>query len=222
MSEKIYSLLLRLYPSRFRQRYQAEALQLLHDRIADERGGLRRLRLWFDLFCDLAWGLPRAYRNTYAIAAVPHAASGHDGIPVFASLHEEPLKPGSILLASLLSVATVALFALLMSLVSPYGPFSGANSRLSPVPNGQTANPDVPITAKEREAQVRAVAQLLDCGFDRLGVLPGNVGYVKVNWLADPAKCQKIVQRVAWQLNQADAVSSTCEAAERETRRWST
>jgi len=64
MSERIFACLLRLYPARFRQRYQAEALQLIEDRLRAERGFLRRRRLWVELLADLASGLPQAYRNT--------------------------------------------------------------------------------------------------------------------------------------------------------------
>ena len=43
MSEKIYTRLLRLYPSSFRRRYEGEALQLIRDRFRDETGFLREL-----------------------------------------------------------------------------------------------------------------------------------------------------------------------------------
>src|SRR5579863_6039595 len=62
MSEKIFALLLRLYPAGFRRRYGEEATRLLRDRLNDERGFARRLRLWFDLLVDCATGLPQAYR----------------------------------------------------------------------------------------------------------------------------------------------------------------
>jgi hypothetical protein len=38
MSEKLYALLLRLYPSRFRRAYGDEAQQLVRDRLRDESG----------------------------------------------------------------------------------------------------------------------------------------------------------------------------------------
>jgi hypothetical protein len=46
MSEKIYARFLHLYPSRFREAYGEEALQLFRDRARHERGLFRRLRLW--------------------------------------------------------------------------------------------------------------------------------------------------------------------------------
>ena len=49
MSEKIYTRLLRLYPSSFRRRYEGEALQLIRDRFRDETGFLKRARLWWEI-----------------------------------------------------------------------------------------------------------------------------------------------------------------------------
>ncbi len=43
MSEKIFTLLLRLYPAAFRTRYSEESLQLIRDRLRDETGFLARL-----------------------------------------------------------------------------------------------------------------------------------------------------------------------------------
>src|SRR5579871_2910543 len=68
MSEKIFAFLLRLYPARFRQRYQAEALELLHARFREERGLAPRLRLWMDLLADFVVGLRQAHRNSYPAA----------------------------------------------------------------------------------------------------------------------------------------------------------
>ena len=63
MSEKIYAWLLRLYPSRFRQEYGDAAMQLFRDRSRHERGLLSALRLWLDLFTDLAISVPLQYRD---------------------------------------------------------------------------------------------------------------------------------------------------------------
>jgi hypothetical protein len=58
MSERIFALLLRLYPKPFREHYGAEYLQLSRERLRNETGAGRRLRLWFDLLVDLAVSLP--------------------------------------------------------------------------------------------------------------------------------------------------------------------
>ena len=62
MSDKVYSWLLRLYPSHFRQAYGEEARQLFRDRARAEKGFLPAVRLWLDLLVDLAISLPREYR----------------------------------------------------------------------------------------------------------------------------------------------------------------
>ena len=77
MSEKIYALLVRLYPSHFREAYGEAALQLFRDRARDEKGFFSRVRLWFDLLTDLAISVPREYHHIHADArssfrAVPY------------------------------------------------------------------------------------------------------------------------------------------------------
>ena len=64
MSEKMYTRLFRLYPSRFRKEYEDEALQLIRDRLRDEKGFFKRARLGWDLVADVLTGLPQAYRNS--------------------------------------------------------------------------------------------------------------------------------------------------------------
>lgn len=59
MSEKIYTWLLKLYPTRFRDDYGASALQLFRDRSRAERGVFRRFRFWVDIVTDLVISLPR-------------------------------------------------------------------------------------------------------------------------------------------------------------------
>jgi Peptidase family S41 len=53
MFETLCALLLRLYPSEFRDEYGPAALQLMKDRARDERGVFRRVRLLMDLVLDL-------------------------------------------------------------------------------------------------------------------------------------------------------------------------
>lgn len=202
MSEKILAVLLRLYPVRFRERYQAEALQLLRDRARDEPGLLRRLRLWVEMVVDLALGLPQAYRNSYATPA--QVAAGPNGLPSFASLDPEPLKAGSVVTASVVAVGTLALFSFLMTQVTGYHPFGGSTERLSAAPNGRVDNPATQSAADKQEW--REAAQVESCGFSNLGLLPGNLGFVKINWLATPATCGGTAQDVIRRLDDADAI----------------
>src|ERR1700722_4152416 len=97
MSEKIYTRLLRLYPSRFRKEYEAEALQLIRDRLRDERGFFKRARLGWDLVTDVLAGLPSAYQNSYTVTESVPFSFNAASIPSFKILDEEPLGRGSIL-----------------------------------------------------------------------------------------------------------------------------
>lgn len=69
MSEKLYSFLLRLFPSEFRQRFGEESIQLFRDRFREEKGFGLRLRLWVDLICDLAVTLPREHARVQSPVA---------------------------------------------------------------------------------------------------------------------------------------------------------
>jgi hypothetical protein len=91
MYERVYRALLCLYPRRFRESYGEEALQLFRGRMEDERGWLRRLRLWLDLLLDLGAIRIRGYREATVVGTA--AATGQRaGIPSFASLEVRALE----------------------------------------------------------------------------------------------------------------------------------
>jgi hypothetical protein len=91
MSEKIYTLLLNLYPSRFRKSYKDEALQLFRDRARDEKGFFPSLRLWMDLLADLASSIPSEYYRAQPALVVATSQQPLDGTPSFHVLeHEVP------------------------------------------------------------------------------------------------------------------------------------
>lgn len=102
MSERFYRVLLRLYPSRFRQSYGKEALQLFRDRMGDERGWLRRSRLWLDLLVDLGAIRIRGYHEAATVRAAAEAGAGR--IPSFASLEERPVEARFLVWGGFLSV----------------------------------------------------------------------------------------------------------------------
>ncbi len=205
MSEKIYSCLLRLYPARFRQRFEGEALQLFRDRLRDEQGALRRLWLWMDLFVDLVAGLPMAYRNAYAPpAAAPSWVPG-SGIPAFQSLEEEPLSPRSIAMGSMVAICTLALFIFVMSHAAAFHASSGLMQRLNAAAAGSERNPGEQSVAERLERQLAASRQQ-ECSFEKLELHPGNIGYVKFSWFANPAICGEVADAVMSRLSQTDAV----------------
>jgi hypothetical protein len=133
MSEKIYAYLLLLFPRAFRRYYQEEALRLLRDRLRDESGIYRRLRLSWDLLVDVIRALPQAHRNSYAEAT--HAASlapNVDGVPSFQILEREPIRRETIVSAFVLSLSALGALMYAMEWPVPYQPVQ-RNGRISPV-----------------------------------------------------------------------------------------
>jgi Peptidase family S41/N-terminal domain of Peptidase_S41 in eukaryotic IRBP len=124
MSEKIYALLLRLYPSRFREAYGDEALQLFRDRSRDERGFLPRLRLWLDLLSDLALTVPREYFHVQPELVSYSAHFRSEGVPSFFVLVDESPGPGALLFGGLLSLAALLTFSVLLNHGVKYVPLS--------------------------------------------------------------------------------------------------
>lgn len=110
MSEKIYALLLRLYPSHFREAYGDEALQLFRDRARDEKGFFPTLRLWLDLLADLAISVPREYGYVQPALIAGSAQHRLAGVPAFHVLQSEAPRPVAMLFGSVLSLVVVGTF----------------------------------------------------------------------------------------------------------------
>ncbi len=127
MSEKIYALLLRLYPTRFRREYRDEALQLVRDRIRDERGWGRAV-LWIDLLTDFARSAPRAHWNERTGVVGPAVPSGAGGAPLFQILEEERMRPETVVVAGLVASSMLAMLGFLMSRPGVYPGWVGGGS----------------------------------------------------------------------------------------------
>jgi hypothetical protein len=154
MSEKIYTRLLRLYPSRFRKEYEGEALQLIRDRLRNETGFCKRARLWWDLVMDVFVGLPQTYRNSYAVSEAASLSPNTEGIPCFKVLEQEPLGHASILLGSTLSLAALVAFGFLLSWSVAHLPVPDSHGRTSPIESvmerlNQPTVPDTPTGGAE-------------------------------------------------------------------------
>jgi len=152
MSEKIYSLLLRLYPSHFRARYGSEALQLFRDRLRDEKGFWASVRLWSDLLLDFAVSLPQEYlsvRTEFVGAAPLHSANG---VPSFYFLEPELLRPGALLFGALVSSLAIVTFSILLGHAGGYAERAGASlGRISGEPGlSQSQAAEVSSAANER------------------------------------------------------------------------
>ncbi|MDR3742278.1 MAG: S41 family peptidase [Terracidiphilus sp.] len=128
MSEKIYALLLRLYPADFRRMYGDEALQLVRDRMRDEQGVWAKARLWWDLLADFAATAPREYGNVPAQLAGAAAGQRVGGGPSFWILEDEPMRAGTWVWASVFSLLLVGTSAVMMDHAGghPLGSFRGA------------------------------------------------------------------------------------------------
>jgi hypothetical protein len=103
MSEKLYGLLLKLYPNHFRRAYGDEAVRLVLDRARDEKGFLRGLRLWLDLLVDLVISLPREYSKAPRTRIL--VANPVDGDPSFQLLRGRSVNPALLVPAGLLTAA---------------------------------------------------------------------------------------------------------------------
>ena len=103
MSEKLYALLLYLFPVGFREVYGEDALDLFRSRWRDEHGLLLRLRLWIDLLTDLAISAPREYRFARAIFNSQCARPDLGTIPSFHVLAADRIRPTSLLMGSMLT-----------------------------------------------------------------------------------------------------------------------
>ena len=158
MSEKLYAYLLRLFPPAFRKRYEGEALQLLRDRLGEERGIFQRLRFSFDLMVDILRALPQAYRNSYAMA--PEASMGDQASsePSFRVLQKQPLRGEALALAGIVSLAVVTAFSFLMTRPVLYRT-DVRNRSISPIESviKRLNEPGVPGTI---ESMPRATAQI--------------------------------------------------------------
>ncbi|HJZ65545.1 MAG TPA: S41 family peptidase [Candidatus Acidoferrum sp.] len=119
MSEKFYALLLRLYPAQFREDYGEEALRLFRDRFEDERGFLPRLRLWFDLICDLTVSIPREYLRPASPRAAARTSAVYPGLYV---IELEPLRFSALLSGGVVTVFAVGIvYAALISQAQAIG-----------------------------------------------------------------------------------------------------
>ncbi len=126
MSEKLYALLLRLYPTGFRTAYGAEAMQLVRDRLRREKGFVGLLRLWLDLLADFVVSLPREYRHAQPILANSPAPGRSEGVPSFQVLEDEPIGAGTLLAAVMCFLAALGTMSILLKYAQDHRPTSGA------------------------------------------------------------------------------------------------
>jgi hypothetical protein len=115
MSERLFAGLLSLYPAQFRHEYGAECVQMVRDRMRDERGLLAKTRLWFDLILDCAVGVPRLHSAARADCTPVGAGSARSFM--FWMEEERTIRPVFVGCASLVSLAVFGCLLLWMGLV---------------------------------------------------------------------------------------------------------
>ena len=122
MFENIYAWLLRLYPSRFREEYGEEILQLFRDRARDETGFSRRLRLWLDLVADLAISVPREYYYFEPELLGASADQRLGGIPSFVVIEGGSPRPGALLSGGVLTMLVLTTCSIFLTQGRGYVP----------------------------------------------------------------------------------------------------
>jgi hypothetical protein len=132
MSEKLCALLVRLYPSGFRQSYGEEALWLIGERVRDEKGVLRQLRLGFDLIQDLVATVP-LYGARSPITQISRAPNGALS---FMFVGCESPSATSLFVGFLVSFTLMAVFSLAFS-----GSGSGGKWNFPRLPLAQVTPP---------------------------------------------------------------------------------
>jgi hypothetical protein len=170
MSENLFLLLLRLYPSHFRKAYGDEALQLFRDRSRDEKGLYAAVRLWFDLLADFAVTAPREYIQPQRMLIAASTQRPLDGVPFFFVFGTELPSLGAFLSGAVLSLFALGVFSVsLLHLGSHAGEVRSAfgqpqpRSRFSqdqiPQAKQQGASKEIQSAAAERRTQDGAERQ---------------------------------------------------------------
>ena len=181
MSEKIYSLLLRLYPSKFRARYGNEALQLFRDRVRDEKGSFPGIKLWRDLLVDFAISLPGEYMHSRGGLAEGTALYTSNGVPAFHVLDDKRLPTESLVSGTLLTLLALSTFWILLGYggraasIVHFRPSSEGRGVGAPGPGAQRIGNEIvpaapsieenkrmyPVDDAERRRVVRSAASLV-------------------------------------------------------------
>lgn len=106
MFEHFCSVLLRLYPTEFRRAYGCEAAQLMRDRVRNERGLLRRMRLLVDLASDLC------ATCLYGWQSARPSPAPVNGTPRFSVIDVHGTRPEALAVGMLMSIFMFATFTL--------------------------------------------------------------------------------------------------------------
>jgi Peptidase family S41 len=204
MSEKMYVWLLSLYPSRFREAYGKEAVQLFRDRARDERGFFPGVRLWFDLLADLVVSLPRVRRSWHPVLAASSSPQRLEGVPCFDVLEDGSPRPEALCVGGVLSLVTLAAFSILISYHGGYRSARGSVARdlaptvmrSSPFGSANTRN------AKSAAGESAASASTPPRVRQLMGQSAGGASAASGNTNLDAAERQRVIDRAVANLKQ--------------------
>lgn len=162
MSEKIYRLLLRLYPAQFRRTYGEEALQLFRDRLHDETGGIRRIRLWFDLLADLGMVLVRGYRESPVVRVTSSVQQGLERIPSFQSIEAGALDSRAFFMGGIAALIVCGVVILGLQYGGAHLPFTHAifRSNYQPASEPDKARPKIAFSYSPADPSKGATVRL--------------------------------------------------------------
>ena len=208
MFEKIFRLVLHLYPSRFRQEYGDEALQLFRDRARDETGVWPSVRLWFDLLTDLVISLPREYGHTRFDVAGASAKACLDGTPTFFVF--DTASPGRrpLLLGGLLSLITLVSFPTLMNEFGNFRPPSGWSFASPGTYQRQSGEPQRPASGSKQGVQSPRGADLTLDATSRHRIIASAIASIKQHHI-DPLEAERAADALLAHERQGDDDSAT-------------
>lgn len=212
MSEVIFRLLLHLYPSRFRQEYGSEALQLFRDRTHDEAGVWPSVRLWFDLLTDLVISLPREYCYARSEGAPASARTCLDDAPTFFVF--DAASPGRrpLLFGGLLSLITLVSFPGLMNEFGNFRPPSGWSFAYRGPYERQSGESQRPASGSEQGVlSPRGANPTLDAT-SRHQIIASAIASIKQHHI-DPLEAQKAADALLAHERQGDDDSATTTEA---------
>ena len=191
MFEKLYSCLLRLYPSPFRNAHGEESLQLIRDRARDERGFFPSLRLAGDLLVDWMLSVSRDYRRSPAALAAPSMQRPLDGTPSFQILEGESPRAAALISGGALSCLAVVALSLFVNHARSDRPLNFLSfMNASGVPAAQAQSQEATGTT------ARPVVEKPDFDAERHRVIAAAVDDLK-RYYAYPETAQKVADALA-------------------------
>jgi hypothetical protein len=206
MSEKAFAFLLRLYPSRFRETYGEEALQLFRDRARDEKGFLAALRLWFDLLADFAVSLPREYFQADLVLTSAPIWQRVAGVPSFLLLEEKYPSASDLFGGTLVSLFVVSVISVSLNQAVRQPSVTGQRNAQSGFSQRQVAGPSSEDSTAAAAAPDSNERSQLDAN-ERHRVIGGAVANLKQHYV-DAGAAQDIAQSLLQhERNGDDAVS---------------